>query len=70
MITANLYSELLAGMLPRFRQYLARDGHLIFSGILRDQEMELVRRLQANGFRVAEARRRGKWVALLCRSGL
>jgi ribosomal protein L11 methyltransferase len=66
VITANLYSELLEAVLPRFRRSLASDGHLILSGVLRQQERQLTRALQANGFRIVETRRRGKWVALRC----
>lgn len=65
VIAANLYSELLASILPRFGSWLATDGRLILSGILRTQEPKLTRGLRRNGFRVLEARRRGKWVALL-----
>ncbi len=67
-ITANLYSELLIAMLPKFRQSLARDGRLILSGVLRQQESGLVRSLRANCFRIEESRRRGKWVALVAQT--
>ena len=67
IITANLYSELLTTTLPRFRSCLREGGRLILSGVLRVQEPTLRRALRANGFRVLEARRRGKWIALLCR---
>ena len=40
-ITANLYSQLLAEMLPKFRQSLTQKGRLIVSGILRAQESEI-----------------------------
>ena len=64
IITANLYSELLITMLPRFRRGLARDGRLILSGVMRSQERELLRALKRNGFELRESRRRGKWLAL------
>lgn len=66
IITANLYSDLLEAVLPQFRRSLAEDGRLILSGVLRAQERQLTRALKASSFRVLEARRRGKWVALLC----
>ncbi len=65
IITANLYSELLLAVLPRFRRSLRKDGGLILSGVLREQESKLRRALKASGFRLETARRRGKWVALL-----
>jgi ribosomal protein L11 methyltransferase len=68
IITANLYSELLEQMLPQFRTSLAGDGRMILSGVMRQQEAKLTKALRADRFRILEARRRGKWVALLCRS--
>jgi ribosomal protein L11 methyltransferase len=65
LIAANLYSELLEAVLPRFRESLAPGGFLILSGVMRQQEAKLTRALRANGFRILQARRRGKWVALL-----
>ncbi len=66
VITANLYSELLREVLPRFRKALARDGVLILSGVMRKQERDLASALREAGFTIMETRRRGKWVALRC----
>ena len=38
VVTANLFSELLIEVLPRIGKFLAEDGRLIVSGILRAQE--------------------------------
>lgn len=65
IITANLFSELLIAVLPKFRKSLARDGRLILSGVMRTQEPSVRRALRTNEFRVEIARRRGKWVAML-----
>jgi len=70
IITANLFSEILIKALPVWSRHLAPDGYLILSGILRAQERAVVRTLRQQGFAVAEARRRGKWIALLCSGGL
>ncbi len=67
LITANLYSELLATALPRWRKNLERDARIIVSGIVRTQERDIVRVLRSNGYTVDETRRRGKWIALCCR---
>jgi ribosomal protein L11 methyltransferase len=61
VITANLFSELLTEILPK----LKRAQRLILSGILRDQEAQLVRALKRNGIVIMEMRRRGKWIAIL-----
>jgi len=61
IVTANLFSELLISILPRLKH--AR--WLILSGILRAQERDLTRALQRNKIDSINARRRGKWVAIL-----
>lgn len=68
IITANLYSELLARALPRWRKNLQGSARIIISGIMRTQERGILRVLRANGYAVDETRRRGKWIALLCRA--
>ena len=61
IIIANLFSELLIEILPK----LKRGRWLILSGILREQERDLVRALKRNKINFLEVRRRGKWVAVL-----
>lgn len=63
VITANLYSDLLLETLPKLRV----GSWLIFSGILRSQQNELVPALQGNHFDIISVKRRGKWVAILTR---
>jgi ribosomal protein L11 methyltransferase len=65
VITANLFSELLIEMAPKFKT--AR--WLIFSGILRAQENGVRQALTEHKMDIIEARRRGKWVAILARRG-
>jgi ribosomal protein L11 methyltransferase len=65
VITANLYSEILIAALAGWSGLLAADGSLILSGILRSQERSVTAALRRSKFAVPEARRRGKWVALL-----
>ncbi len=63
IITANLFSELLIEILPK----LKCAEWLILSGVLREQEAQLLRALKRHGISVVETRRRGKWIALLAR---
>jgi ribosomal protein L11 methyltransferase len=65
IVAANLYSDLLIDMLPKLRSAL----WLILSGILREQEKPVLRALRRNGIKMSACRRRGKWIALLCRAG-
>jgi ribosomal protein L11 methyltransferase len=61
VITANLFSELLIEIVPR----LKRGRWLVLSGILRNQENEMVRALKRNKIGIMDLRRRGKWIAIL-----
>ena len=65
LITANLFSEVLIEALPAWSQYIAQCGCLILSGILRNQERDVTRALKRNKIDIVQARRRGKWVAIL-----
>ena len=61
VITANLYSDLLVEILPK----LNAGAWLILSGILRNQQDELIRALPRNHFDIIDMKRRGKWIAIL-----
>jgi ribosomal protein L11 methylase PrmA len=61
VITANLFSELLVELAPKFKA--AR--RLILSGILRGQEAGVRQAFTRHKIDILEARRRGKWVAML-----
>jgi ribosomal protein L11 methyltransferase len=63
IVTANLFSELLIEILPKLR----RTKWLIVSGILRDQEKDLIRALRSNKIDIVNRRRRGKWIAILAK---
>jgi ribosomal protein L11 methyltransferase len=64
ILIANLFSELLIELRPKFRH----TKWLILSGILRAQEQQIVRALQQYRFDVVKIRRRGKWIAILARN--
>jgi len=66
VITANLFSALLVSAMPFWKTRLQRNGFMILSGVLREQESELRRALRRNQFEIGRMRRRGKWIALLC----
>lgn len=67
VVTANLFSDLLIAAAASFHRALRAHGVLIISGILREQAPEVVRAFRGSGFQIEKQRRRGKWVALLCR---
>jgi ribosomal protein L11 methyltransferase len=61
IVTANLFGELLIEILPK----LKRSRWLILSGILREQESDLLGALYGHQINIVEVRRRGKWTAFL-----
>jgi ribosomal protein L11 methyltransferase len=69
VITANLFLNVLAGVLPKLRRALAPAGDLILSGLLADQAVEVLARASSAGLELVESRRRGRWRALHFRLG-
>ncbi len=63
IIAANLYSALLIEILPELR----RSNWLILSGVLCTQEKEFLRPLRRARIEIVKIKRRGKWIAALCR---
>jgi ribosomal protein L11 methyltransferase len=61
VVTANLFSELLIRVLPR----LKRVRWLILSGILREQEDEVVKAVCRAKYDIAQITHRGRWLAIL-----
>ena len=68
VITANLFSQLLIGLLPRVRSSLKAGGLFIFSGVMRSEELALLKAIRKNKLQLRQVRRRGKWIA--CSGGL
>lgn len=63
VVTANLFSDLLQEVAPKIVAAVAPRGRLVFSGILRTQEKEVVTAFQRNGLRIDRLVRKGKWVS-------
>jgi ribosomal protein L11 methyltransferase len=70
VVAANLYSRILVEIAPKLAASTAPGGRLIFSGILRAQEGEVVAALRAHGFRIARVVRKGRWVTGLATRAL
>ena len=63
VIAANLFSGILIEAAPIITSALAPKGHLILSGILREQETEVLRAFRKQGLRFLKITRRGKWIS-------
>jgi ribosomal protein L11 methyltransferase len=65
LVLANLFSGILCEAAPQIAASVAPGGELWLSGILAEQEKEVVTAYRRQGLRLRQARRRGKWVMLL-----
>lgn len=63
LIAANLFSDLLEELFPRFPAHLAAGGELIVSGFLATQAASISRHAMAAGLPLVATMRRGKWMA-------
>lgn len=63
IICANLFSGLHLVVAPKFVRALAPGGRLIFSGILREQEAEVLAAFMEAGLLIDRIVRKGKWVS-------
>lgn len=63
VVAANLFSDLLKEVAPKIVAAVAPGGRLVFSGILRTQETEVVAAFRKAGIRIDRLVRKGKWVS-------
>jgi ribosomal protein L11 methyltransferase len=66
VVLANLFSELLIRVIPTLKAAVKPSGHLIFSGVLRDQLDAVTTAFEFHGFRIHRTVVRGKWSAGHC----
>ena len=63
VVAANLFSGLLVEVAPKIAAAVAPGGRLVFSGVLRVQEKEVVAAFGRAGLRMDRIVRKGKWVS-------
>jgi ribosomal protein L11 methyltransferase len=63
VVTANLFSALLMEVALKIAAAVGPGGRLIFSGILRTQETEVIAAFRRAGLRIDRVVRKGKWVS-------
>lgn len=63
LVAANLYSTILVQIAGKLSRALAPKGTLIFSGVMRSQEKEVVDAFRQAGLHVHTVKRQGKWIA-------
>ncbi len=63
VVAANLFSGLLIEVAPKIVAAVAPGGRLVFSGILRVQEAEVLAAFRKAGLSIDRTVRKGKWVS-------
>jgi ribosomal protein L11 methyltransferase len=63
VVAANLFSGLLVEVAPKLAATLPPGGRLVFSGILRVQEAEVLAAFRNAGLKIGTIVRKGKWVS-------
>ena len=64
VVVANILTPVILGLLPDVRGVLASGGRFICSGILQNQQDEVVAKARTLGFQLVDALEREEWVAL------
>ena len=65
VVLANVYGPILIASSPRIAKAVAAGGHLILSGILREQADDVVAAFQKQKLKLVKRVARGKWVTCL-----
>ena len=65
VVASNLFSGVLIEAARVIAGAIAPNGHLILSGVLREQESEVLRAFRREKLRVLNVTRRGKWISAL-----
>jgi ribosomal protein L11 methyltransferase len=63
VVAANLFSDLLQEVAPKIAAAVAPGGRVVFSGILRMQEAEVIAAFRGAGLHIDRLVRKGKWVS-------
>lgn len=63
VVAANIYSGILVEVAPVIAAAVGPGGRLVFSGILRTQEAEVLAAFRRAGLQIGRVVRKGKWVS-------
>ena len=64
VVTANIVADIILRLIPDLGRFLEPDGVFIASGIIDTREADVVSALEGAGYRLADRRESGGWVAL------
>lgn len=67
VVAANIVADVIIGLAPAAREYMADGGVFITSGIIDGRQDEVKAALESEGFTVADMQRRKDWWSIVCR---
>ncbi len=70
VVAANLFSGVLIEAAPIIAKAVAKGGHLLLSGVLREQEEEVLAAFTVQKLSIERVARKGKWISACARKTL
>lgn len=67
VVAANIVADVIIGLAPIAREYMACGGVFITSGIIDGRQDEVKTALEEQGFTIADMRRRKDWWSIVCK---
>lgn len=67
VVCANIVADVIIGLAPVVRQYMADGAVFITSGIIEDRIDDVTAALTENGFAITEINRRKDWASIVCK---
>lgn len=67
VVAANIVADVIIGLAPKAKEYMADGGVFITSGIIADRLQDVKNALIENGFKIEEINQRKDWVSIVCR---
>ncbi len=67
VVCANIVADVIIGLAPVVRQYMADGAVFITSGIIEDRIDDVTAALTENGFVITEINRRKDWASIVCK---
>ncbi len=67
LVVANIVADVIMGLSPQVRQFLKPGGLFLTSGIIDDRAAEVMDKLRADGWDIAEINDDEGWFSFLCR---
>lgn len=67
VVAANIVADVIIGLAPKAKEYMADGGVFITSGIIADRLQDVKNAFIENGFKIEEINQRKDWVSIVCR---